>query len=89
MKKILKEKAEDFSIILTVGGKKYKKKGHTLVEAIEKLKPEKIAGKTIISVKYKGIVKEFPFYRTAFLKKIMINSLARKLFEKRCMYFFQ
>ena len=89
MKKGHPKKQNPFSIVLTIGERKYEESGKNLIEAIEKLKPEKISGKTIISVKHGDKIHEFPFYRVFFLKRLMMNKTAREIFQKRALMFLQ
>mgnify|MGYP001608982496 CR=1 FL=1 len=89
MKRGRPKKQDPFSIVLKIGEKKYEESGKNLVEAIEKLKPEKITGKTIISIKHGNKSHEFPFHRVFFLKKLIMNKTARELFAKRALMFLQ
>ena len=79
-----------FSLVLLIEQNRWETKGDSIAEAVAQLKPEVIKAKAILKITNAQNGKEWETVFTPFkLKKLLVNEVARLLFEKRALLFLQ
>lgn len=76
------EKQNVYSIVLDIGGTKYETSGETISEAIAKLSPAKLGGKSIVTVTREDKNYSFPIVPFQ-LRRLLVNKMYQAIFQKR------